>query len=119
MEQAPANETTTKLPNPKRILLKRLSEDVAKLVEQGEFENINSALIGKLYLNDENTDFKTYKQWAKDGYQVRKGSNAFLVWGKPKEKQKPEEQTTPEDENTKDKFFPLCFLFSNAQVDKK
>lgn len=118
MEQATATETPTKQPNPKREALKVLSAEVAPLVERGDYETINAALINEIYTDEENTEFKTFSQWVKDGYQVKKGSKAFLVWARPNQKQKPEEEATPENEDGT-KFFPLCYLFSNAQVTKQ
>jgi hypothetical protein len=82
--------------------------------------SVNEILIQEFYTDDENYIFKTFHDWIKEGYKVNKGTTAFLIWGKPKDKSKKEE--TPNTENSedeKDDFFPLCYLFSNAQVTKK
>ncbi len=85
----------------------------------------------KAYYRKENgvTDLRTYDQWKEEGYQVRRGEKAFLVWGKPKSKQqKQAEPTTDEDEPTvepieqttakKDDFYPVCYLFDISQCHK-
>lgn len=79
----------------------------------GKYATINDAIIA-MYQTDEHREFHTYKQWKEKGYQVRKGETAFLVWARPLEAQAEQEQPTEEG---KGKFFPVCFLFSNAQVD--
>lgn len=101
----------------KRELLKKYSSQVADLVESGEYATVNEAIVNSIYKNDLNTDFKTFNKWKSEGFIVKKGEKAFLVWGRPKEKQEAEqgkEPTTDDDH----KFFPLAFLFSNAQIQK-
>jgi len=81
------------------------------LVAQGAHSSINEAIIS-MYRNEVHHTFNTYNQWKEKGYQVRKGESAFLVWARPLGAH--EEQ---EAEQINSKFFPVCFLFSNAQVD--
>jgi len=100
----------------KRKVLSELSQTITPLVEAGEYETINEGLID-MYKDDNNQVFKTYNQWKAEGYQVKRGAKAYNVWAKPLSAQKEATETTPEDENGK-QFFPLCFLFSNAQVEK-
>ena len=78
---------------------------------------VNEVLISEFYSDEINNEFNTLWQWNAKGYKVKKGSVSFLVWGKPKAKQK--EKTRPENEDEDEDFFPLCYLFSNAQVEKK
>jgi len=60
-------------------------------------------------------------KWKEEGLKVKKGSKAFLFWGKPKKGQKKTKEnikpgeSSPEDEY---KFFPLAYLFSDKQVEK-
>ena len=107
----------------KREILKENSakaKDYRQLAkqQQPEAENwtINYCLQKYIYdSNNENLIFKTYKQWALDGFQVKEKEKAFLFWAKPKDAFKSVQingaETTEEFE-----FFPICFLFSNKQV---
>lgn len=64
-------------------------------------------------------ELNTYEQWKEHGYQVKKGSISFMVWGKPlKSQRKTEEQQTGTDnteEGKNDDFFPVCHLFDISQ----
>ena len=98
--------------------LKLLSLEVKDLVEDGTFFTINDAIMETLYKDEANKEFKSYRQWKKDGYQVNKGEKAYLLWAKPKQIQKPiEEGKSNEDLDEMLKYFPIAYLFSNAQVD--
>ena len=92
----------------KRDELRKLSQSVMPMVKEGTYKNVNMALIESCYKTDGHEIFKSYEGWKLDGFQVRKGEKAFLVWSTPKNnEEKPEE-----------KFFRVAFLFSNLQVDK-
>jgi len=101
----------------KREFLKTISKNASIHVENGTFETVNEAIINTIYKDDTNQQFKTFNQWKADGFFVKKGEKAFLVWGRPTKEQKAEEGKEPsaEDEGI---FYPLAFLFSNAQVQK-
>lgn len=62
-------------------------------------------------------DLNTYEQWRERGYQVRKGSVSFMVWGKPlnTKKKKEDPDTTDPTEEGKEDFFPVCHLFDKSQ----
>ena len=80
---------------------------------------VNEVLI-MMYKDSENKEFKTLHQWNADGFKVNKGAESFLVWGKPKSTQKDEQNAQNEaTEDEESDFFPLCYLFSNAQVTKR
>ena len=109
-----------------RERLKILSEEVKDLVEEGTFFTINDAIVETLYRDGTHREFKSYRQWRKEGFQVRKGEKAFLLWARPKdldrirkeqESKKTGEPVKEEDVEEMSKFFPLAYLFSNAQVD--
>lgn len=102
--------------HPKRLFLSELSRQVAPMVEAGEFDRINEALIS-CYRTAEHQEFKTLHQWNAEGYQVKKGSESFAVWARPKTKFKKEGAVPTEVKDYS--FFPLCFLFSNAQVEPR
>ncbi len=82
--------------------------------------NINSCLRVFVYGKEHNT-YRTYKEWTKEGYQVKKGSKAFLFWARPlpnlKREKAEQEGKEPETEDEYN-YFPLCYLFSNKQVEK-
>lgn len=116
--------TTHNTENPKRPIdearerLKLLSLEVADLVADGTFFTINDAIVETLYKDETHRIFKSYRQWKKEGHQVRKGEKAFLLWARPKEIQKPiENGTTAQELEEMIKYFPIAYLFSNAQVD--
>ena len=100
-----------------REQLKAYSVAVKELVEKGKYKTINDALIETVYNDEKHHEFKSYEEWKKEGYQVRKGEKAFLLWGKPKEhpSQQSKENDTPgkEEHST---YFPVIRVFSDAQV---
>ena len=105
----------------KRKALRELSK-IAKMRISTDCEGmtVNEVLIDEFYTDETNEEFKTLHQWNKDGFKVNKGAVSFLVWGKPKPMKK-EQETAPKQatDEEEDEFFPLCYLFSNAQVTKR
>ena len=104
----------------KRELLKELSAPFKILIKEGAISTINSALI-ESYTNETHQVFKSYRGWLAEGYQVKKGEKAFLIWGSP-QKLKPKKeptQATQGDTEKDSEFFPLAFVFSNAQVEER
>lgn len=105
----------------KRKQLKELSKIARmRIAEDCEGMSVNEVLVDVFYKDEINRDFKTLHQWSNEGFKVKKGSKAFLLWGKPKpiEKEKPE-QAPADSEQDEEDFFPLCYLFSNNQVEKR
>ena len=102
----------------RRNALRELSK-IAKMRMKMDCEgmSVNEILVNEFYTDDENIEFKTLFDWSKEGFQVKKGSVSFLVWGKPKPKKTDKPKTTEEEDE--EEFFPLCYLFSNAQVTKR
>jgi hypothetical protein len=98
----------------KREVLKSLSAAAKELVKIGAFDTVNEAIIETIYKNDGHTVFNTFYGWKEQGFNIKKGSTAFVVWGRPKTIKKSEVQ-----EGEKDEFshFPLAYLFSNLQVE--
>jgi len=111
MDSTKIYETPTK-----RAMLSELSRQVAPLVEMGEFDRINAAIIAT-YTNETHQEFKQFHQWKKLGYQIKKGSEAFTVWGRPRTKYKVQNEVQTDEKDYT--FYPLCFLFSNAQVEPR
>lgn len=108
-----------------RETLKAHSHAVKELVASGTYETINDALIDTIYKDKKNVEFKSYREWKKEGYQVQKGEKAFLLWGRPKEHQVDEDKNKSENlnkgpmEENHDAYFPVVYVFSNAQVNKR
>lgn len=93
-----------------RAALKEISNTLKPLVKAGAFDSVNEAIVST-YRNEEHQEFKKFWEWKREGCTILKGSKAFLVWGQPvKRTAKPENQTDEYE------FFPICYLFSNAQV---
>lgn len=106
----------------KRDKLKKISQQAKEIIESKVLEmTVNQFVIEHFYKDEINTEFKTLHQWSSLGFKVKKGSVSFAVWGKPKERQKEEtnKQEAAAEEEEKDDFYPLCYLFSNAQVEER
>lgn len=107
-------ETTTKTrTHEAREMLKALSRAAKLLVKEGAFDTVNEAVIETAYRNSEHYTFKKFSEWKEEGKRIKKGSKGFPVWARPKEMKK-EDHPDIEDEFS---FFPICYLFSNAQVE--
>ncbi|RZK95170.1 MAG: hypothetical protein EOO62_30160 [Hymenobacter sp.] len=92
-----------------------------QLVEMGEYDSINEALVA-CYTQGEHQEFNMFGQWIKLGYAVKRDEHCrFPVWGQPVDKDKPgakaQADTEGEDESTR--YWPTAYLFSNAQVEAK
>lgn len=113
----------------KRERLKNISNQAAEIrekmlhackndteIQEVNALTVNNIIIEHIYKDEKNQEFKTFKGWLKDSKCVKKGETAFLIWGRPKavqEKEKNPKAETTEEENN---FFPISFIFSNAQV---
>lgn len=104
--------------NPNREYLRNLSnlaremrEDDPDLLEM----TINDIIIEQFYTKDGHTEFALFNDWRQRGYKIKKGSKAFVIWGKKRKAQKAAEE--PEKDPDEFKFFPLAYLFSNKQVE--
>lgn len=91
-----------------REALKLLSTELKPSVKNGDYSKLNEAILA-YYKQQGHEEFKTFSQWLKDGFAVKRGEKGFAVWGKPK---KIEGETDEFD------YFPICYLFSNKQVHK-
>lgn len=78
-------------------------------------------VLAMWYREQTNADtFKSFLQWKKDGYNVKKGEKAFLLWSRKRKVSRFEESNNggePAEENYE--FFPIAYLFSNLQVEKE
>lgn len=69
------------------------------------------------------TVFKTFAQWKTDGFNIKKGSKAFILWSRKRTATKGEETTSDntgasENKGISYEFFPISYLFSDLQVEK-
>ena len=95
----------------KRAELKSISQGFKILIKEGAIGSINEGLAN-YYREQGHIDLKSFKQWKENGFQVKKGSKALLLWGQPKSINK-----NNEAEEEDEQFFPLAFVFSNLQVE--
>lgn len=105
-EQYKANRTT----------LIQLSTALRLLVKEGALDSVNEGLKEIYEKSDpEIEEFKTFWQWKDEGFTIKRGSKAFLIWGQPRRgSQVAEGSDEPEEYN----YWPLCYLFANTQVYK-
>ena len=97
------------------IALSKLAKEIQEM--EDEPRNINSILIDDFYQKGEHKEFNTFKEWIKQGQRVKKGEKAFLVWGRKRKSDQDQATAEPKTEEEKNfSFYPLCYLFSNAQV---
>ncbi len=107
----------------KRKLLQAMSTPLKALIQMGAISSINEGLINS-YRNDTHKEFHSYVSWRNNGYQVKLGEKAFLIWGTPilNNKDDKTNETEPKAEQTEpkeneDSYYPLAYIFSNAQVE--
>ncbi len=98
----------------KRDELKSLSTGFKMLIKEGAIGSVNEGLAN-YYAEQGHTTLKSYRRWKEDGYQVKKGSKALLMWGEPQ----PLRRQDGQPEEKEDSFFPLAYVFSNLQVEQK
>jgi hypothetical protein len=98
------------------IALSKLAKAIQEM--EGDDRNINTILIEDFYTKDQHHEFKTFQDWKKNGMNVKKGEKAFLIWGKKRQNEKKETPQTEKKEDTEYSFYPICYLFSNAQIQQ-
>lgn len=104
-----------------RKIREKWAEHYAKLGDinnamKWEARTLNSIIIEKFYKDDQNSDFRTFNEWKREGFKVKKGSKGFVVWGRPLSEQKAEQGQEASDEEST--YFPISHVFSNAQVER-
>lgn len=99
----------------KRESLKELSKIVKMGISQGIYESVNQGLV-EIYKEEGHTEIHSFRGWLANGFAVKKGEKALLLWGEPRKggKQEKPAEETKEDEY---KFFPLAYVFSQKQVE--
>jgi hypothetical protein len=106
----------------RREELKSLSASAKMMVHFGSVSSINEGLC-VIYAQNGHTSLKTLPDWNKEGFLVKKGEKALLLWGTPKKYNRNKEGNSQlvQDEGAEVNmnFFPICFVFSNMQVNSK
>jgi len=98
-----------------REALIAISKMAKVLVKQGAFDSVNEVVLNS-YKTPEHQVFKTFNEWKREGYHILKGSVSFPIWGRPKETTKAPTNENPEESY---KYWPICYFFSNAQVEQE
>ncbi len=101
-----------------REYLKQASIMVRPLIEKGVYPNVNEAIMAS-YTDEANIIFKPMPIWNKEGYQIKKGSKAFAIWGRPRKNTGIALEQSPTIEEGQYSFYPVCYIFSNDQVFRK
>jgi len=97
-----------------RTALIQISASLRVLVKAGAIDSVNEGLKEIYEKSDSNIEeFRTFWQWKDEGYTIKKGSKAFLIWGQPRKGSQVAEGSDEPDEYS---FWPLCYLFANTQV---
>src|SRR4051812_32807149 len=99
----------------KRNELKGISRVIQQAVKAGVYESVNEGLMN-MYREQGHTTLHSFKQWLEQGYCVRKGERALLLWGEPRKAANKEKKSEKEEDEFS--FFPLAYVFSQLQVDK-
>ena len=119
-EQKPLTEKQ-ELARARRQALRDLSNELKSIAElNGQEANVNE-LLRDFYAGTGHTELKTFDQWKEDGYFIRKGEKALLLWGKPKASKNAIQEATQQGKSEEDAdtdFYPLAYLFSQQQVTK-
>jgi len=118
--KAMSTEKEQKQENPNRTALRLLSLKARELREEDEELcdcTVNEIVIEKFYAKNGHKEFHLYRDWLQLGYQVKRGSKAFVIWGQKRKATK--KQEAPDKEADEFKFYPLAYLFSNKQVEPR
>lgn len=100
----------------KRDYLKQLSNVIKMAVKSGQYNSVNEGLVD-MYAQEGHTELHSFKGWLAQGFVVKKGEKALLLWGEPRKGGKQEKPEQPTSEDDEYKFFPLAYVFSQKQVE--
>lgn len=107
----------------RRAALKDLSSSLQALSKQGlfpEFPTVNG-LLRYYYESRGYKELKTFKQWKEEGFSVKKGEKAILLWAQPVASNQSKEAATEvgkTEEEAKEDYFPVCHVFASCQVQQ-
>ena len=106
----------------RRKALKDLCNELQQAAKATGVEMKPNELLREHYAQAGHTELKSFSEWKKAGYYVKKGEKAILLWAHPKPSREAKEfaksQGKSEDE-AKNDFYPLAYLFSSKQVAKR
>jgi len=102
------------------IALSKVAKDQAAILaaKTGQVLSINQVLIFMYQQQTGCKTFRTFQEWKKEGFSVKKGEASFRVWAKPIKAKESKDDSENVDEATKFKFWPMCCLFNESQVEK-
>lgn len=112
----------------KLIIMSQQANDQKELLEAqaGDCLSINDILLMFHKAATGREDFRRFDQWKEAGYKVKKGETGYRVWGSPVKAKKTAngesfdesaEATAEENVAKKYKFWPMCSLFHEGQVE--
>lgn len=105
----------------RRQALRDLSNELKSMAQiNGKEAHVNE-LLRDFYAGTGHTELKTFEQWKAQGYFVRKGEKALLLWGKPTASKTAIQEATQQGKSEEDAdtdFYPLAYLFSKQQVTR-
>lgn len=116
------SEEKKKRAQERRQQLSALSQDLKAVAQmQGIEESVNSLLLAYYKTQFETTDLRTFEEWKKAGYTVKKGQTSFMIWATPKATKAERERVAEakakgEHATEKEDYFPVCHLFDIKQV---
>ncbi len=118
--------TKKEIAQQRRLELKGLSNMLVAQVKNGLIPMVEGTTVNDLlkdhYEEQGHTDLKSFNQWKEEGYSVKRGEHALLLWAHPKASKQSKEQAASEgkkEEEAKADYFPVVYLFSKKQVIKK
>ena len=101
----------------KRTELKSLSAKFKPLAKISE-KTINELLVDYYKSNKGVTELKTFEEWRKLGFTVKKGESSYLVWAKPVASTQAKDRAEHTETVPKEDYFPVCHLFDRSQVQE-
>lgn len=116
------NDGTPSKAKARRLRLIQLSNAAKKLRDSYDLDGtVNEIILEHFYKNEEHQTFAKLPEWNREGYRIKKGSQAFVVWGRPKKlkDKEGESESNPEQEESGKEYYPMAYLFSNAQVERR
>lgn len=111
----------------KQAIAKKRREQLRELSQNLKLSNldliangvsINGLLVEFYRQQYQVTDLNTYEQWKNKGFQVKKGSQSYMVWATPRDIKVKDKRLTDNTETEKEikDYFAVCHLFDVSQV---
>lgn len=101
------------------VKARQLQSEIEAL--QGVRLSINEILLSFYKLDGHGDSFKTFDEWSRAGWKVKKNEKGLKIWGSKRAAAKrPQSQEESESDEAADyQFFPICYVFSDKQVEKR